>query len=284
MKILVTGGSGFIGRALLPLLQEHEVHLIEKYEFQTDLAKVHLCDLFEKTQLMRLMHEIGADCLIHLAWDTTPGQYQNSLGNMEWHAASCRLFDYFVRAGGKRIVAAGSCAEYGDAEGICHETKTALKPTSMYGASKASLFLMGEQFAKQKGISFAWGRIFFPYGPWEKGERLIPQLLDSGSETFEIHNYNQSKDFIYVEDVARAFAALVTSNHCGPINIGSGRAIKLGDLGNMITKVPPRASTESIQIADIGLLEKIAKPKVSLEEGIAKTKEWREDAAYYRYR
>ncbi len=281
MKILVTGGSGFIGRHLLPLLEGHEVHVISRYPFETPFATVHRCDLFEPTQIAHLIHQLKAEVLVHLAWDTTPCVYAVSPANLEWLTASLRLFEAFVRAGGKRIVGAGTCAEYGKSDGLCHEDDTPINPETLYGAAKASLFFTTSRYAKQRGFSFAWGRIFYPYGPWEKAERLIPQLIASIGKPFSIRNYHQITDFVHVEDVARSFLALIEQHIEGAVNIGSGRGIKLGELGKMITEVPHVSGIETRLVANTKKLERLVKPEITLEEGIKQTIAWRQDAPYY---
>ena len=73
---------------------------------------------------------------------------------------------------------AGTCAEYSWAgAGICREDTTPLEPASLYGASKDALRRMQESLARQLNLSSAWGRIFFPYGPGEPSERLVPSVI-----------------------------------------------------------------------------------------------------------
>ncbi|MCP5469394.1 MAG: NAD-dependent epimerase/dehydratase family protein [Chlamydiales bacterium] len=275
MKILVTGASGFIGQHTLPLLQEHEVHAISRRPRRSPYAKFHTCDLLDTTQIFALLFDLKPDVLLHLAWETTPGVYINSPTNLAWLKLSIDLFESFVRAGGRRVVAAGSSFEYGASNSPCKEEETLLRPTSLYGATKASLHQVSAEFFKTKGISFAWGRIFQTYGPLENQERLIPQLIASVGKPFEIRNYHQVKDFIHVEDVAEIFKQLVANDFEGTLNIGTGKGTTLGELGNWITEVPEVESDDSKLVADITKLQEVNYiPRFSAQEGIKQTVEW----------
>ena len=82
-------------------------------------------------------------------------------------AASLELADTFGGAGGRRIVGAGTCAEYLWRDIPCVEDVTPIRPTTVYGGCKAAVWSALEPFARDAGVSAAWARLFFVYGPHE---------------------------------------------------------------------------------------------------------------------
>jgi nucleoside-diphosphate-sugar epimerase len=248
-------------------------------------------DLMKREDVFRLMLEVRPAHLLHFAWYTEPGKYWTSLENFRWIKASLDLLEAFAANGGERLVAAGSCAEYEwQDETRCSEASTPLKPATLYGTSKHSLRLMLEAFARQAGLSVAWGRIFFLYGPHEHESRLISSVINSllRGEPARCSHGNQRRDFLYVEDVAEAFVELLSSDVRGAVNIGSGQAVALKEVVFKIGRqlehedlirlntVPAPLGEPALLIADAGRLslEVGWKPRYDLDSGLGKTINW----------
>jgi nucleoside-diphosphate-sugar epimerase len=186
-------------------------------------AHGHAFDLLRSDPIW-LLREIAPTHLLHLAWHVPAGGFWKAPENLDWVAASLRLLRAFASAGGARAVIAGSCAEYDWSSELLHETDTALRPHSLYGEAKASLFRLSTAAAPQLALSLAWGRIFFPYGPREKGGRLFSGVIDgiASGEPVPCSEGSQIRDFMHVVDCGRAFAALLKSSVEGAVNIASG--------------------------------------------------------------
>jgi nucleoside-diphosphate-sugar epimerase len=182
---------------------------------------------------------------LHLAWDVTPPAYWTAESNLAWVAASLELARLARAQGCQRFVAAGTCAEYDWSTGLCDETTTALAPASLYGIAKHSLHQLLAAWAKQFSVSFAWGRLFFLYGPGEAREKLVATVIRNslaGLPT-ETTPGTQVRDFQHVADAGGALAALLDSTVDGPVNIASGMAISVADL---VMRVADRLGTRAL--------------------------------------
>ena len=295
-KVLLTGASGFIGRHAIPYLlkSNYEVHAVV-YPDDSGLDEgenvfLHKCNLLNSEEQKQLLAKIKPTHLLHFAWYTTHGKYWTSNENIRWVQASLGLMENFVEQGGKRAVLAGTCAEYDWNYGYCSEVITPTRPQTLYGTCKNSLREIFFQLSKQAGISSAWGRIFFLYGPYEAKSRLVPSVVNSllHGQPVRCTDGNQIRDFLYVEDVASAFVALLESDVTNPVNIASGQPVALK---NIILKIadklgrrdlvqlgalPVRDNDPRVLIADVGQLsEKVRwQPKFDLDMGLEQTITW----------
>ena len=243
--VFVTGGTGFLGRhAVHKLLRNgYEVHVASRNWLgpfaPSAQMRIHECDLFDVDYVDRLLDMIQPTNLLHLAWETTHGVYQNSPENLKWVEASLAMLRSFEAYGGRRAVFAGSGAEYGEVDGPCDEYLTPLRPQNLYGVCKSSLRAVAEQYAQQTGMSVAWGRLFNLYGPGEDQQRLIPSLVKSlmAGEPAVCHNGGLIRDYLHVSDAADALVSLLHSDVTGPVNIAAGQPITLEDLAQRLSGI-----------------------------------------------
>jgi nucleoside-diphosphate-sugar epimerase len=170
--------------------------------------------------------------LLHLAWYAEPGRYWTSRENLRWVRATLDLVTAFVDGGGQRVVGVGSCAEYDWAGGHCVEGETPMAPATLYGACKHATGLMTGALAAQAGVSAAWARLFFLFGPHEHPGRLVSSVVRSllRNEDADCSDGLQVRDFLYVKDVAGALAAVLESDVVGPVNIASGNPVSVREL------------------------------------------------------
>jgi nucleoside-diphosphate-sugar epimerase len=275
-RVLVTGAGGFIGQRVQPLLAEagHEVIPASG-------------DLLEPATAGELIADSRPTQLLHLAWYTEHGSFWESPENLLWVEASLRLYRAFVEGGGERFVGVGSCAEYEWSQPVLSESDSALRPASLYGICKDATRRALEGVAERDGTSFAWGRLFFTYGPEEASGRLVPAVAEALAQgrPARTSDGEQIRDYLHVDDAAAALVALLASDARGPVNIGTGEGVRVRqiveELGRLAGRpelielgaVPRTPGDPAEIIADATRLRSEIgwSPRVSLEDGLAST-------------
>ncbi|MBA2517776.1 MAG: NAD(P)-dependent oxidoreductase [Solirubrobacterales bacterium] len=294
-RVLVTGASGFIGRrALAPLLEYgFEVHAVGRRRAAEAPAEVkwHVADLLDPEGRRDLVERVGATDLLHLAWYAEPGRYWTSTENVRWVGATGELLTEFAARGGGRAVLAGTCAEYDWAvSGPYAEATSPLRPATLYGACKDATRRVAVALGAQLGLSVAWGRIFFLYGPGEHPDRLVASVARAlvAGERAPTSEGSQRRDFLHVADVAGAFAGLVASDVAGSVNVASGTEVPVRRLVELVAEaagrpdlldvgaLPSRPDEPPDIAADVTRLSEEVGfvPDFGLEDGLAATLEW----------
>ena len=237
MRALVTGATGFVGRPVVDSLKRRGVDVVTLGR-HTD-CDVHV-DLLGDGPLDEAMRGAAADTLVHIAWYAEHGKFWSAPVNTQWVTASERLADAFCRAGGRRIVGVGTCAEYQWAQdAFCVEDSTPLRAATLYGASKHQANQAMAAVCSTHGVSFAWARLFIPIGKGEPPGRLIPSViavLRGEREPFAIGGA-ASRDFLHVSDVGEALATLALSDVTGAFNVGAGRPTRIADMVDHLAAV-----------------------------------------------
>jgi nucleoside-diphosphate-sugar epimerase len=256
-RVLVTGASGFIGRAAAAALRAagFEVHPVSREQ----------ADLLEPEAAWELMRDIRPSHLLHLAWTTEHGRYWKDPANQTWVEASRRLVDAFAACRGRRAVLAGTCAQRA-------------WPDTPYARAKN----------EASGFFGATGLLHFPYGPFESPERLVPSVtlsLLAGKEARTTAG-KQVRDYIHVADCGRALAALLDSRAEGGVEIGTGRGTPVAEVARKIARLLGRedllrvgalaGDDDSRLVADTARLrDEIGfTPRYELEEGLRDAVEW----------
>jgi nucleoside-diphosphate-sugar epimerase len=295
-RVLVTGATGFIGRHSLKSLCErgYKVHGLSSRATPAQVKGSeilwHQIDLHNRAALSDLIKSIHPTHLLHFAWNTDPGKYWTTPENLTWVQSSIEMLKCFTQSGGQRVVIAGTCAEYDWRYGFCVEDQTPLSPATLYGTSKHALQLLAQAYASQSGLSLAWGRIFFVYGPYEHPKRLVSSIIRGMLRQEEIpcSHGRQIRDFLHVQDVANAFVSLLDSDAVGPVNIASGAPVSIREIVSKIAShfqadhllrigaLPVTANDPPLLVADVRRLvgEVGWQPQFTLDTGLAQTIEW----------
>ncbi len=290
-RVLLTGAGGFIGSHCqsAALARGLDLYLVDRPgSARAQDKRGFLADILDIRAVTQLVKEIRPTFLLHLAWVTRHNEFWNSADNEAWVDSSRRLVQTFRQFGGLRAVLVGSCAEYDWAHaGFCNEFTTPTEPQTQYGRAKDRLRRWAEEYATEAGLSLAWARLFFPYGPGEKPERLIPWVIRHllAGQPADCTPGTQIRDLLYVSDVAEALVSLLVSPVTGPVNIGSGQPVMLRDAITQIAEMigrphllrlgarPMPSDEPPLLVADTGRLNNEVRwvPRVSLRNGLAQT-------------
>ena len=293
MKILVTGGCGFIGSHIVDLLIEngHEVvvldnlstgnkeNLNEKAKFYEKDIRMNLSKIFEEEKFDVVIHE-AAQINVRSSMENPINDAEiNILGSLNLIELS-KKFD--VK---KFIYASSGGAMYGDPEKIPCDEEHKINPLSPYGFSKGAV----EWYIVNSGLKFCVLRYSNVYGPRQdpKGEAgVISIFIDNmleGKKCFINGNGEQTRDFVYVEDVAKA--NLIALEKEGYFNIGTGEEISVNNLFEGIKKVVGKGEKENRdeikgEVSRISLDVSKAerelgwKAEVKIEDGLRRTVEY----------
>ncbi len=282
MRVLVTGGTGFLGRRVIPLLAQHDLLCISRHPERLPTApslNVVASNLATDRDWITKVAMFQPEWCLHLAWEGLPDySFERCRSNLD---TSLRLLDVLVQSGLKRIVIAGTCWEYGRASGRVTEDQDPID-VGLFAATKASLFNVLSSVARSAGLKYHWGRIFFVYGPGQRSTSLLPSIRHaylSGVKP-DIRTPGMLQDFIHVDDVVAALVSLLSSNApSGVFNIGSGRPTSVAEIANIAADYYKKtrlfadisngsgfwASTEKITSATDW------RPRIGIDKGIAST-------------
>lgn len=247
-------------------------------------------DLLDAGAVADVVAQARATHLLHLAWYVEPGKMIASPDNLRWVAASLELIRQFRESGGQRCVVSGSCYEYDWRYGYLSAELTPRTPDTFYGSAKNGLYETFRGYCAATGLSGAWGRIYFLYGPWENPRRLVSSVILSllqGKEAQSSHG-EQIRDYMHVQDVADGLVALLDSQIGGAFDIATGKAVTLRHIVERIGALtgrsdllrigalPARANDLPLVVGEAQTFQRQLnwRPRFDLDSGLAHTIDW----------
>ena len=290
-KVLITGGTGFIGRNVVDELISRgwEVHSLVFPPFAPEKEGLiqYEMNLMDTDAVNKFLKELNFENFIHLAWYVGPKCHVHDL-NLDWTLATLNLLKNFKENGGKRFAGAGTISEYEYKYGYLLEDETPTSPKTLYGESKNSIYKIASVYCKQNGIEFKWPRIFNLYGPAEKSQRLMPSVINSclKGEDVKVSDCLKFQDYLHVKDTACGIVDVFESDIEGAVNICSGKPVqlraiveKIAELTNFKGKILwgaiPAAFGDEVVVGNNEKLKSIGwNQKYSLEEGLKETIDW----------
>jgi len=296
MKILVTGGAGFIGTHVTKLLLDdnHQVVVLDNlscgHKDQIDpRAKLIVADIKDPQKTKAALAD--ADAVIHMAGliivpesVAEPQKYcdNNVLGTIS-------LLESMRQTGVKKIIFSSSACVYGTPDKLPIKEDAPVRPDNPYGACKTSIEAFLQTYHANFGFDSTILRYFNPYGPGELHDpetHAIPNFIKATLAKKPIPLYwqgQQIRDFIYIQDLARAHTDVLKLSGFNIFNIGTEKGIRVKDVVNEIFeivgyKVPiddlgKRPGDVHANFASSQKLAKTVgwKAKVNLSEGLRRT-------------
>lgn len=275
MKILVTGGAGFIGSEFVrSLLQDKyaefglspkEVIVIDALTYAGNLENLKEISNDPRYKFVHgnitdfeLMLEISKDCdlLVNFAAES---HVDRSIVNPSIFIETNVLGTYTVlevakRNNAKRVIQISTDEVYGSIETGSWDENSPLQPNSPYSASKASADLLARSYVNTFGLDVIVTRCCNNYGPYQHPEKLIPLLITKILNGEDLPIYGDGKnirEWIHVSDHARAIALLAVRGISGEIyNIGTPDAFENIEIANLLLKTFDPKNSKIILVED----------------------------------
>lgn len=302
MRALVTGGAGFIGSHLVDALARagESVRVLDRVVagarstpsgFPAGIEVVE-ADIRDAALVREATREI--DVVFHLAAEASvPRSVSDPVTCYDVNVAGTLNVLVAARdAGCRRVVFASSSAVYGDDPALPKRETMTPRPTSPYASSKLAGEDLCAVFRRAYGLETVALRFFNVYGPRQDPNgpyaAVIPRFIDAvraGESPVLYGDGEQTRDFVHVDDVARALALAATTPGLpgGPYNVASGDSITLNQLVAVLGTVfgravpirhePERPGDIRHSAADVSAIRDALgfEPTITLEEGLART-------------
>lgn len=297
-RVLLTGATGFIGAQVAKELVENGADVYALVRPNSDLSRLqdvasnlHLvtAELFSPSSLDTVPWvSIKPELCVHLAWYAVPRSYLSAPQNLTALTGSIELLTRLSKVGCGRFVGVGTCFEYNTSFGYLSEDSPTRADT-LYSGAKLALYTVLQSMRSGTEMSFAWARLFYQYGPFEDKRRLVPSVITSliCGEHVALTSGEQVRDFLHVQDVARAICAILESSVEGPVNVGSGVPVTVRDLAIQIAnlmehqdllgfgELPHPPSDPAFVCANNRRLLSLGwKPRFNLEDGLLDAIDW----------
>jgi UDP-glucose 4-epimerase len=293
---LVTGGTGFLGRALVARLQNqgHIVRVAARFPYGAGLIVA--CHLDSPVEAWRAAVE-GCSGVFHLAWATVPSTANaNPLADLEINVAgTLRLLEALRHSPRIPVMFASSGGTvYGEAETLPLSEHHPLRPKTAYGVSKTASEHYALLYRRLWELDTRIVRLSNPFGPGQdiRGQLGAASIFAARAlvgERIEIWGDGSAiRDYIYVDDAISGLLAIMSAppeRFVGldpVVNVGSGRGVSLVELISLLTQIldkpidvlykPARDFDVCANVLDITRARSLVgwSPKISLEEGLAR--------------
>jgi nucleoside-diphosphate-sugar epimerase len=227
-RILVTGGSGFLGRRVVDHLRSIGATIAAPGRAELDVAK----SIFPASDFDVVVH-LAARTYVPDSWADPEDFYRtNTLGTL-------RVLDYCRRTGASLVNISGYC--YGEPSVLPTPEAEPLRPGNPYAFSKAAAELACQFYRDILGVNASTLRLFNLYGPGQPRQFLVPSLvsqaIDPNASAIVVGDTKPRRDYVHVDDVVSAIAHVVTRGAmASAYNVGSGQSHSVAEIARLICR------------------------------------------------
>jgi len=263
MKVMITGGAGFIGQHISQKLTKlgHEVTVFDIHG-PIKYGKLVRGDVFDFPNLKKVVEK--HDVIVHLVGlpDARAAQ-EDPMQSFNLNVVSAQNVLEACRLGNKKIIFPSTAAIYGVTQNLPINENHPLNPSNIYSWHKSICEKLIVTYSQNFDVDYVILRLFNVYGRGNKG--VIYSFVEKAKrgDSIEVFGAEQYRDFVYAEDVADAFYSSIIREAANKkiINIGSGKGIKISEILQMVCRIYPKVKVilkeskliEYDSIADISL-------------------------------
>ena len=298
-RVVVTGGAGFIGSHTVERLTEAGMKVLVIDDMTHACPEPPPAETLNtdcgSEEAARAIADFKPDALLHLA---SKGGVQVAARDPAGHmrrsvASSVGVYDAAIKAGARRIVTASSGGTiYGDAKSLPARETFPAQPLSAYGAGKRSEEVYLEALGRRSGVSTLALRYGNVYGPRQDGTgeagviAITCTRLLSGQQPRIFGDGLQTRDFVFVGDIAAANVLALQSRRNGALNVGTGKETSVAEVVNTIVAASGRESAIEMASAKESEVRRVCldprragtwirwHPRIDVHDGLHETWTW----------
>ena len=300
MKVLITGGAGFIGTNLaLELLKNgYAVKIID--DFSTGLkenipieAEVVIQSITDINQVKKAIKD--CEVVVHLgARGSVPRSIKNPVATHDINSTGTLNVLEAARHEGSHYIFSSSSSVYGSNKTLPKQEEMVLRPITPYAASKLSGEALSLTYAKSYDLAVSVFRFFNIFGPWQRPDHeyaaVLPKWINKCLQGEEIEIFgdgDQTRDFTYVETVVKIISSCISNKvlHPEPVNLAYGNNISLNQVITILKKSFPNLKVRYSQSRRGDILHSKNDPKLinslypeisskNFEDSLLETIEW----------
>lgn len=251
-RVLITGGTGFIGSHLVEALKDIcNITILSQTKRTSGVTTINV-DLRDESAVSKSMSDVDVDIVFHMAGNLRVPGKDTAQDHLEINAIGTRnILEAYCNKGVEKFIYSSSMLIFGDPVYLPVDERHLRIPLCFYGMSK----LLGENYCKEYnryyGVNTVILRYSHVYGPGQYKGRVCSIFINNAlaGEPLRVYGSGETTvDFVYVGDVVNAsILAAAKENIAGEdFNIGSGQETSIEDLAQTIREIVPKASINHV--------------------------------------